>query len=168
MQSKLPRNLNLEGIMKAFIMFALATFTFSTFAATTATLNLKGTIDEKMSIEVQNDTEALALDLTVPRSNFKIAEVVEKSNRKAGYKVSISSANGGKLKNGTDDEIEYDLAYDGVALLLDGTDVQTHANERALGTGLVKEVAISYAAQVEEDLVSGDYTDTITFVISAN
>lgn len=152
---------------KIITSIALAAFSFSTFAATTATLNLKGTIDEKMSIEVQNSTLALDLDLTVPRSEFKIAEVVERSNRKAGYKVSITSANSGKLKNDSE-EIPYTLSYDNQVLLLNGTDEQIHANQRALGNGVVKDVKISYAAQVEEELVSGDYTDTVTFVISAN
>lgn len=146
----------------------LSAFSFSVFAATSATLNLKGSIEEKMSIEVQNNALATSLDLLVPRTNFKIAEVVEKSNRKAGYKVSIASANNGKLKNGALDEIAYTLSYGGQALLLNGSDVQTRANTQALGNGVVKDVSISYAAQVETEKVSGDYTDTVTFVISAN
>lgn len=154
--------------MKSFIALTALAFTFSSIAATTATLNLKGTIDEKMSIEVQNDTAALDLDLTVDASGVKIAEVVEKSNRKAGYKVGISSANNGILKNGTDDEVLYSLTYDGQSLLLDGSDEIVYANERALGNGEVRDIAISYTGEDEENLVSGDYTDTVTFTISAN
>lgn len=153
---------------KLITALTLSVFSFSVFAATTATLNLKGNIQEKMSIEVQNDSDALLLDLTVQRTNFKIAEVVEKSNRQAGYKVAITSQNGGKLKNGSLDEVDYTLSYGGNALLLDGSDEIEYANQRALGAGEVRDVAISYSAQVEEDLVAGDYTDTITFVISAN
>lgn len=154
--------------MKSLIVLATLAFSFSSIAATTATLNLKGTIDEKMSIEVANDTLALDLDLTTTASDLKIAEVIEKSNRKAGYKVAISSANNGVLKNGTDDEVAYTLKYGSTSLVLDGSDEIVYANQRALGAGETRDIKISYTGQAEEELVSGDYTDTVTFVISAN
>lgn len=152
--------------MKNFIAaLTLTAFSFSTFAATSATLELKGNIAVKMSIEIDNPVVD-DLNLVDGEDETVIAVVTEKSNRKAGYKVNISSLNGGLLKNGSLDEIPYTLTYGGDVV---GAALEVpYANLQALGNGENRDVAITIAPQVEEEKVSGNYTDTVTFAISAN
>ncbi len=152
--------------MKHFIAaLTLTAFSFSTFAATSATLQLKGNIAAKMSIEIDNPVVD-DLNLVDGMDDEVIAVVTEKSNRKAGYKVNISSLNGGVLKNGTLDSIAYDLTYAGVLV---GASLEVpYADQQALGNGTDRNVAITILPQVEEEKVSGNYTDTVTFTISAN
>ncbi len=131
-----------------------------------ATLELKGSIDKKVSIDLIDDTGADSLDLVAGAAAVKIATLTERSTSKDGYTVSISSANGGELLNGSE-SITYSITYGGEAVDLDaGSDLPR--TTRALGAGVDKDVEITFAAQDEEATVSGDYTDTITFSIAAD
>lgn len=143
----------------------LTTVGTSAFAGTTATLLLKGSIAPNLDISVTPETVAAALDLTTTQSNTKIATVQEKSNSNTGYKVTISSQNLGALKNGQQ-RFVYNLAYNGSALNLASPVVQSYTSPAAVT--LNKNVNISYTGVPADQLVAGDYTDTITFTIAAN
>lgn len=153
--------------MKKFITaLTLTALTASSFAATSGTLLLKGTIAPLLSIAVTPEAIASTLDLTASPSNLKVASVQEKSNSNTGYKVTISSSNLGVLKNGSDDSVTYTLSYDDVAINLAAPVVQTHSAAAAVTVN--KDVKISYTGRPQDELVAGDYTDTLTFTIAAN
>lgn len=152
--------------MKKLILAALTTtISLSAFAGTSATLLLKGTIAPVLNIAVTPEPQAATLDLTTTQSNTKVATVQEKSNSSSGYKVTISSQNLGVLKNNTHTFI-YSLSYNGVPLNLASPVTQTAGASAAVTAN--KNVNISYTGVPAEQLVAGDYTDTITFTIAAN
>lgn len=153
--------------MKKFVLaLTLATLTSTAaFSATTATLLLKGTIAPLLNISVTPESVSSALDLTATQTNTKVATVQEKSNSSTGYKVTISSQNLGVLKNNTSTFV-YSLAYDGIALNLASPVTKTYSASAAVTSN--KNVNISYTGVPADQLVAGDYTDTITFTIAAN
>lgn len=140
---------------------------FSALAATSATLLLKGNIPEIMSIQVSPETLATNLPLSQSQTNAKVAVVQEKSNSATGYKVTIGSANNGKLVrvNGTE-QFPYSLAYNSQTLDLAAPVIISNPGASAVTRN--RDVAISYTGVPEEQMVAGDYSDTITFTISAN
>lgn len=150
---------------KLLVALTLSTLTFSGFAATSGTLLLKGQIAPLLSIAVTPESVASALDLTTTQSNTKVATVQEKSNSNTGYKVTISSQNLGVLKNSLHTFV-YSLSYNGQALNLASPVTQTNSSSAAVTVN--KNVNISYTGVPADQLVAGDYTDTITFTIAAN
>lgn len=153
--------------MKKFITaLTLTALTASSFAATSGTLLLKGTIAPLLSIAVTPEAIASTLDLTASPSNLKVATVQEKSNSNTGYKVTIASQNLGQLKNGSVDSVTYSLSYNGSSVNLAAPVTQT--NSAAAAVTVNKDVNISYTGRTQDLLVAGDYTDTITFTIAAN
>lgn len=143
----------------------ISTFSFGAVAGTSATLLLKGSIAPILNIAVTPESVAAALDLTATQSNTKVATVQEKSNSSSGYKVTISSQNLGVLKN-NDHSFVYTLSYDGTPLNLASPVAQTQNASAAVTVN--KNVNISYTGVSADQLVAGDYTDTITFTIAAN
>jgi hypothetical protein len=140
---------------------------FNAFAGTTATLVLKGNIPQILDISVSPETIASNLPLSSTQSNTKIATVKESSNSNTGYKVSISSANQGKLVRASGTEsFDYALAYDGQTLNLSSSVVLTRSGASAVAVH--KNVAISYTGVESSSMVAGDYTDSVTFTIAAN
>lgn len=150
--------------MKKIITAALLTMSTLSFAATTATLQLKGTIAQVLDISIIAEGVATSLNLTQNASNIKVATLTEKSNSNTGYKVTVSSLNNGKLKNGSA-LFPYTLGYNSQQLNLNSPQTQTYS----VGAYSVsKDVSISYTGIAQEALVAGDYTDTVTFTIAAN
>ncbi len=150
-----------------FFAVTLALASFSVFAATSGTLNLKGKVNEKLSILVTPEAVALTLDLEVSANDLKVASVNEKSNSNSGYKISISSANLGKLiRTGGAEEFPYSIKYDSQVIDLVNGDEIVHSS--AVVADVDNDVLISYTGIPAEDMVAGNYKDTITFQISAN
>lgn len=136
-------------------------------AATTGSLILRGNVPDILSIEVTAEPVATTLDLSTDQTDLKVATVQEKSNSETGYTVSISSANDGVLlRAGGAESINYTMKYNGAIVDLSG--VQTFSNPAAAAVTVNKDVTISYVGQSYDDLVAGDYEDTVTFSISAN
>lgn len=154
---------------KLLITSALSLFTLTSFAATQGTLLLQGTISQVLSLSVQAEAGVNnALDLTSTESDLKVAEVTEQTNSNTGYKILVRTANGGKLKNGSLDQVSYTMKYDGTAVALALTDTQA----KSVTTGGVynntSDVEISYTGQSAASLTQGTYSDTVTFTIQAN
>jgi hypothetical protein len=82
---------------RSLIALAALALTTTSFAATTGTLLLKGQVGQVLSILVTPETIAATLPLNVSQTDTKVATVNEISNSSTGYKVTISSANLGKL-----------------------------------------------------------------------
>ncbi|EQC46155.1 hypothetical protein [Bacteriovorax sp. Seq25_V] len=147
-------------------LLTLALLSSMTFAATdSATLNLQGTVGAVVDISVAALSDATNLDLTQSQSNKKVATVTEQSNTTTHFTVSVSSANGGKLKNGTND-FSYSLSYGGQGVDLAAGTTFTR-NPDPLNANNY-DVNISYTGQSAASMVAGDYTDIVTFEIAAN
>lgn len=144
------------------LIFAALLFTSSAFAATTATLFLKGTIAPVFSISISPEASATTLPLGTSQTNLKVGTISESSNYESDYKISITSTNLGKLKKNSTNFVVYTLKYNN-----SDVDLTTGADFTFAGTNNAqKDLRISYLAG--ENLVAGDYTDTLTFTIAVN
>lgn len=153
--------------MKKIIALSLVLTSLSSIAATSGTLLLKGSVAPKLSIEVTPEAIASTLPLDISQTDTKVASVREKSNSNSGYKVTISSSNLGSLKRDSGSELfAYTLKYDGAALNLASPVEQIHSSPASVNVS--KDVTISYTGVPAEEMVAGDYTDIVTFSISAN
>lgn len=149
------------------------------------TLNIGGNVPQRVDITITPiDSEALDLQSVV--SDRLIATVVERSNVRAGYTVSVESQNGFTLTGladgaGTFDRLGYALSYGGEAITNPGTSFATDTvastthtfagrDARTATAGLhdgdEKQLKISYDA-LNVNLYDGNYSDTLTFTIVA-
>lgn len=136
--------------------------------ATTGNLLLKGSVPALLSITVTPESLATSLPLDTTQSAAKVASVNEQSNSNTGYSVSISSSNQGKLvhESVSASAINYSLAYGGNVIDLESGDSFVYASPESVDTD--KDIEISYTGVPHEDLIQGNYMDTVTFTISAN
>lgn len=156
--------------MKKFLaVTTLLALTTTSYAATTGTLLLQGVVTQKISVSVTPASAASTLDLTSNQTDLSVASVNEISNSKTGYKLTISSANLGKLKR-TDgsDVFAYSMKYNGSAVALGSAAGTTITNSSAAAVNANKSVTISYTGAAAETMVEGTYADTVTFTIAAN
>lgn len=162
------RSLNLmnkgEYMKKFLTVMMISTFTF---AGTTATLNLRGTVGQVVDISLVAESDAQSLDLSSTTSDKKVATVTEQSNSNVGYSVTVSSDNSGKLVHSNGDTFDYVLKYGGVdAELSSGGKTFSRST-----SGLVSDnfdATVSYTGKSAATMVSGQYDDVVTFTISAN
>lgn len=153
--------------MKKLIALTLATLSFSSFAALNDTLVIKGNVPSRVSISVTAESIASNLPLSTTQELTKVATVNERSNSNRGYKVTISSANNGVMvRSGGSETFAYTLTYAGVDLTLSSAVEQDHPSAAAVNTD--KDVEISYIGKPAEEMVEGEYSDTITFAIASN
>ena len=146
-----------------FFAISLTLSSLSALAATTGSLLFKGTVPQVLSIAVTTETIATSLPLDTSQTNTKIATVQEKSNSQTGYKVTISSANQGKLvRTGGSEQFAYSMSYNNATLNLVLT------NPASSAASVNKDVRITYTGVPNEQMVAGDYVDTLTFTIAAN
>jgi hypothetical protein len=149
----------------------------SVSAATTGSLLLQGTVPEILEITVNADPAATALDLSVDASSVKVATVIERSNKKSGYTVTVESANGAAQSSnsglfvnddpGITDSLSYDISYGGSPVsLTNGAGMISDVSTKTPGTGSSKDVTISYTGSTSFPY-EGTYSDTLTFTIAA-
>lgn len=139
------------------------------------TLTIGGNVPQRVHIAVSAAAGAQSLDLMSDIQWTEIASVNERSNVRAGYEVSVSSANDwvlrGKYEDKDADTLAYQLRYDGVEkTLAEGPVVFTVATDRTNErgkAGIDKSLEIKYFA-ANDNLYDGDYEDTLTFTITAN
>lgn len=150
-----------------------------------ATLNIGGNVPERVDITI-TPVDSENLDLQSAVSDRLIATVVERSNVRAGYTVSVESENGFTLKGQADsgdtfDRLGYALNYGGESVSNPGnsfatdttaSDAHTFAKRESrtatpgVHEGDEKNLLISYDA-LNVNLYDGDYSDTLTFTIVA-
>jgi spore coat protein U-like protein len=147
-------------------------------AATEGTLVLQGTVPGILEITVNAEPGHDTLDLSLNAADVKVATIVERSNKKAGYTVTLESANAlvdsastGVFKNTDpaypDYSLGYTISYAGTAITLSsGSAVISDVSGKTSGSGESKDVAISYNG-ADEFPYEGTYTDTLTFTIAA-
>jgi hypothetical protein len=153
--------------MKSLLTIAIMSLSFTALAETSDTLLLKASVGSRLSIAVRAEQIASNLPLETSQINTKVATVHERSNSKSGYKVTISSANGGKLvREKGSQQFPYSLSYDDNSLDLSNSVEITHSEAKS--ASVHKDVKISYTGVSSEDMVQGEYSDIVTFGISAN
>jgi len=139
------------------------------FGAKTGTLLLQGVVAKKVSIDVNPQAIASALDLEVSQTDLKVATVNEKSNSNTGYKVTITSANLGKLKRSGGAEVfSYSLKYGGSNVSLSSASGTVISSASASVANVNKDLNISYTGVPAETMVEGSYSDTVTLNIASN
>jgi hypothetical protein len=150
----------------------------STFAATTGTLTVQGTVPAVLDITVTAAAAASTLDLTVDGSDIIVASVVERSNKKAGYSVTLESANGiasslssGRFKS-TDvtntDYLDYSLKYGLTSITFtNGIATITDSATKTTGIGAQKNLSITYYGASGVLLYKDTYRDNLTLTIIA-
>lgn len=153
--------------MKKLITLSLVTLSFSSMAATSADLILKGVVAPILEISIAHETVASNLDLSQSASNVKVATLTEKSNYATGYKISARSANGGKLVNVSDANsfVNYSLTYQGSNVPLSTSATQVYTTSNLKGT-FTKDLKISF--NQPSNLSAGSHEDTVQFTISQN
>lgn len=159
---------------KLIAVIALATIAYlpASHAASSATLNLSGSIASAVNISVSANATASNLTLTSNASDTQVATVSESSNAASGYSILAKSANAGKLVN-TDDSnssIAYTIKYgSGSSLALTGVD-QTVKNQSTGGvySAVDSALSISFTGVSAASKLAGNYTDTITLTVQAN
>lgn len=152
--------------LKNLFMVVLFSLSLTVMGATSGTLVLTGIIAKKVEITVTPKPAASALDLETTQSNLSVATLTGKSNVNAGYRITVSSANLGKLVHSSSptDFVNYTLKIDSAPVSLTAS---SFVNYTGKGT-FSKDVNISYTGVDPFDLESGTYSDTLTFTISAN
>lgn len=155
--------------MRKFLALTLALSSTMAFASNSGTLFLKGTVTARVSLAVTPTNEATTLDLLTSKTDLKVASVRERSNSGNGYKVSVSSVNGGKLRRGTtNDIVQYQMKYGGSQVPLNTNASTAFSTNTGAMVDASKDVTITYQAANPDNILSGEYSDTVTFVISAN
>ncbi len=143
--------------------------TTSAFSASSGTLLLQGSVAKKVAIAITPVAVASALDLETTQVDLKVATVNEQSNSKTGYKVTITSAQLGKLKRDAGSEVfSYTLKYGGAAVGLSTAAGTVFTNPSAASVNVNKDLAISYTGVAAESMIEGVYSDTLTLNIASN
>ncbi|MBI3557666.1 MAG: fimbrial protein [Deltaproteobacteria bacterium] len=138
-------------------------------AATSGSVTIQGTVPTVVAITVTGIAPFNALDLTTTQANLPVADVVEQSNDSLGYKVTMSSTNAGSLKNGSLGSVAYTAKYNGTTVTLSATPQQvTSTGSTTAVVNATKSLTISYTGAASASLMSGTYSDTLTFTIAAN
>lgn len=163
--------INQSGVHMKKILLATTFLTLPllSFAATSGSLLLQGTVAQKISLAVTPASAASTLDLALSQTDLVVASVNEKSNSKTGYKVTITSANLSKLKRVDGlDVLSYTMKYNGSAVSLSSAAGTTITDSAASSVNTNKDVSISYTGLAAELMIEGTYDDTVTFSIAAN
>lgn len=141
----------------------------NSFSATVGTLNLIGTIPKKVEITVTPKTSASNIDLEITESDLSVGTITGKSNSNGGYKISIVSANLGLLKNGTSSptlltEVGYTMKVDSQVINL-----SLGSSFDSVGKApFTKDITVSHTGVDSFLYEEGNFTDVVTFTISAN
>jgi len=157
-----------------FAIFAIG-FSFAVVAGasaqTTQSILLKGTVPSIFETSIVEGDGLAALDLSQPITDLVVATLSIRSNKKSGYNVTITSANGGYFKTtgtSTDpstDQLAYSLTYGGADVTL-GDAIST--SDRTSTTGVSAELKLSYTAPSTYLPYEDTYSDTLTVAIAAN
>lgn len=152
--------------MKLFLMIVFV-FSSDCFASTTSNLTLKGQVQEIVDILVVPEAIASTLPLDISQNGTKVATVTEKSNVAQGYNVKMVSLNLGNLKRTDGSELfSYSITYNNLPVDLVNGETYSYHNIETVHAD--RDIKIFYNSISTEDMVAGEYSDTITFTISVN
>src|SRR5882757_7224709 len=147
-------------------VLALSLISMNALCASSGTLILQGVVSTSYDLVVTPQTAATTLNILGGESNKLVAVVTETTNNPTGFKIKLSSANAGQLKNNTVDSLTYQLSYNG------GTATQpslipalVKTSVTAAPGGVTSNVNITFPAKPLA--LAGTYTDTVTVSIEA-
>ena len=129
-------------------------------AATSGSVKLQGSVALNCSVEV-NDLKQ-ALNLVGGESARQVGTVVETCNSGTGYSISISSANGGTLKNENNGSVSYRVGYDG-----QNNELTTAMSVPRATAQFGKNVPLTVSLNGSDKAIAGSYSDTLTITIAA-
>ena len=162
---------------KPILVLALFALALSLAAATSGSISLSGATPVILDITVTAEAAASSLPLNTTVTDLKVGTVVERSNKKAGYTVTISSANAqssGSLSPSlrsaqTSDFLPYSIKYGGVSVNFNagGTAaLVSSVTGKTAAAGTSNTVTISFDGS-SKFLDEAPYSDTLTFTIIA-
>lgn len=148
-----------------YVLFSL--WSLSATAASFGTITISGIVPSNTSITVNPTSGYNALDLVNGVTNQQVCSITEKNNTTAGYTVTLSSTNAGTLKNGTLGNVPYTAKYNNASVTLSTSPVTiTNQGSQSTPINIVKQFTVTIPAS--PDVMTGTYSDTLTFTISAN
>ena len=162
----------IRSILSGFVLLAASSLAF---AAPNASILISGSVPAILEISVTAAPAASSLPLTTTVSNLPIATVVERSNKKAGYTVELSSANatasGAAIatlnSSESPDVLPYILRYAGNAVVFQGGKaVVSDVSAKTNAAGTSRDVTISFDG-ASYFLDESTYSDTLTFTVIA-
>lgn len=152
--------------MRMLITIFLTVITSVAIAGSQAGLPLKGKINLLLGIDITPTTAASTLNLTQSQTDLKVATGHVISNSGTGFKVTVSSANQGRLKRlGGSEYFGYSMKFGPIPLNLTSTSPIDYTYGGTLN--YTDNISVSYTGVPAASLVAGEYSDTITFTISA-
>ncbi len=159
--------------MKKIALTMMSTLALSTsvFAATSGTLIIQGTVADQYALVITpNAATYQSLNIVAGSTATNVASVAETANNLNGYKIKLSSANGGELRHTSDatKKTTYTLSYNGATAITPSTTatvVKTVTTLAGLTTN-TSAVAVNVAAYASAP--AGTYQDTLTISIEAN
>lgn len=151
-------------------------FAFNVQAATTGSISLSGNQPVILEITVTTEPTAATLLLSADVTDQKVGTVVERSNKKAGYTVTLSSASAAATAASapsfrsieTADTLTYTIKYGGASVVfVAGAPAEiSSVSAKTSAVGISKDVTISYTG-TSSFLDESVYTDILTFTILA-
>jgi hypothetical protein len=162
--------------MKKYIVMTCAVFGLVTasFAQSSATLTISGSVAPINTITIASQTGYNALDLVNGQTAKLVGIATETSNDSLGYKVTLASANAGATAQaflrgalgGNTDTVNYSIQYGGSAVTLSsGSALVTSATGRTGASGVTKNINVTFAGSW---LAADTYSDTLTLTIAGN
>jgi len=175
-QNRAELNRKKTNQMKKYIVLAIAMtgFAISGFAQASAPLTISGSVAQSTTISIAAQPGYNALDLVNGATAKLVGIATEKSNDKQGYTVTVSSLNAGATSQaflkgaivGNTDVVNYSIQYNGGGVTLaNGSATVTIASGRTPGSGVAKNLAVTFAGAW---LTADTYSDTLTLTITGN
>lgn len=153
--------------MKKYII-GLMLLSCNGYAALVGSVILSGVVPVVVAITVTGQGVYNNLNLSTSQTNLLVVNVVEQSNDTNGYKVTLASTNSGKLVNGSNN-LAYTAQYNNVTVALSSTPVTvTTQGAQSTVVNVTKGLTVSYTGVSSASMMSGTYTDTLTFTVAAN
>lgn len=148
------------------ILIAAFLLSTQTFAQTTAPLQLKARVAQKMGLSVTPLGVATTLPLNQTQVDLKVATGTITSNSASGFKVLASSAHFSNLKRiGGNEVFAYTMKYGNIQIPLTSSTPTEFLSTTRLN--VTDNLTISYTGKPIDSMPAGEYQDTVTFTISA-
>jgi spore coat protein U-like protein len=139
---------------------ALALIAAPAFAqSASGTVQLRGNVALSCTVAVQDLGQAL--NLKGGENAKTVGSVTENCNSGNGYRITLASANAGKMKNGTF-TIDYTVNYDNQGGALNNA-MTLDRNSAQFG----KKADLKVSIAASDQYIAGDYSDTVTVTIAA-
>lgn len=159
--------------MKKIALTMMSTLALGTsvFAATSGTLIIQGTVADQYALVITpNAATYQSLNIVAGSTATNVASVAETANNLNGYKIKLSSANGGELRHTSNaaKKTTYTLSYDGATAITPSSTATVVKSVTTLAglTTNTSNVAVNVAAYASAP--AGLYQDTLTISIEAN